>query len=76
MIAKQNKERVPTKIIAITKKEAQVICDSFSSSSPTTKNLFLKVASVLLEFSSDEEVDAVEDFFIPKKKITESKEKE
>ncbi len=45
-----------TKILAVTKQEAELIMDSFKVSNPLTRNIALKAAGLVLEFAADDEV--------------------
>jgi hypothetical protein len=46
----------PTKILAVTKEEAECILDSVRVSNPQTRSLALKVAGLVLEYAADEAV--------------------
>jgi hypothetical protein len=45
-----------TKLLAVTKQEAELLMDSFKVSNPITRNIALKAAGLVLEFASEEEV--------------------
>jgi hypothetical protein len=45
-----------TKILAVTKLEAELIMDSFKVSNPLTRNIALKAAGLVLEFAAEEDV--------------------
>jgi hypothetical protein len=45
-----------TKILAVTKQEAELIMDSFKVSNPLTRNIALKAAGLVLEFAAEEDV--------------------
>ena len=45
-----------TKLLAITKQEAELLMDSFKVSNPITRNIALKAAGLVLEFASEDEV--------------------
>ncbi len=45
-----------TKLLAVTKQEAELLMDSFKVSSAITRDIALKAASLVLEFASEEGV--------------------
>jgi hypothetical protein len=45
-----------TKILAVTKQEAELIMDSFKVSNPLTRNIALKAAGLVMEFAAEEEI--------------------
>jgi hypothetical protein len=45
-----------TKLLAVTKQEAELLMDSFKVSNPITRNIALKAAGLVLEFASEEDV--------------------
>jgi hypothetical protein len=45
-----------TKLLAVTKQEAELIMDSFKVSNPLTRNIALKAAGLVLEFAAEEDV--------------------
>ena len=45
-----------TKLLAVTKQEAELLMDSFKVSNPITRNIALKAAGLVLEFACEEEV--------------------
>lgn len=45
-----------TKILAVTKQEAELIMDSFKVSNPLTRNIALKAAGLVLEFAAEDDV--------------------
>jgi hypothetical protein len=49
-----------TKLIAVTKVEAELLMDAFHVTSPATRVLALKAASVVLEFAADDDLSTVE----------------
>jgi hypothetical protein len=51
-----------TKILAVTKQEAELIMDSFKVSNPLTRNIALKAAGLVLEFAADDDVREAQRF--------------
>ena len=49
-----------SKLIAVTKVEAELLMDAFKVSSPATRVLALKAAGVVLEFAADDDLSTVE----------------
>ena len=49
-----------TKLVAVTKLEAELLMDAFHVSFPATRALSLKVASVVLEFAAGDDLSTVE----------------
>lgn len=45
-----------TKILAVTKQEAELIMDSFKVSNPLTRNIALKAAGLVLEFAAEDDI--------------------
>jgi hypothetical protein len=45
-----------TKLLAVTKQEAELLMDSFKVSNPITRNIALKAAGLVLEFASEDDV--------------------
>ena len=45
-----------TKILAVTKQEAELIMDSFKVSNPLTRNIALKAAGLVMEFAAEEDI--------------------
>ena len=49
-----------TKLVAVTKLEAELLMDAFHVSYPATRALSLKAASVVLEFAAEDDLSTVE----------------
>ena len=45
-----------TKLLAVTKQEAELIMDSFKVSNPLTRDIALKAAGLVLEFAAEADV--------------------
>lgn len=48
----------PTKTLAVTKTEAELIMDSFKVSTPLTRDLALKAMGLVLEFAAEDALTA------------------
>lgn len=56
-----------TKILAVTKQEAELIMDSFKVSNPLTRNIALKAAGLVMEFAAEEDVRDAQRFLSSQK---------
>ena len=56
-----------TKILAVTKQEAELIMDSFKVSNPLTRNIALKAAGLVMEFAAEDEIRDAERLMICQK---------
>ena len=45
-----------TKLLAVTRQEAELIMDSFKVTNPLTRDIALKAAGLVLEFAAEEDV--------------------
>jgi hypothetical protein len=50
-----------TKILAVTRQEAELLMDSFRVSNPLTRDIALKAASLVLEFAAQDSLQAAWD---------------
>ena len=58
-----------TKLLAVTRQEAELLMDSFKVSNPITRNIALKAAGLVLEFASEDDVRDAERMFDSPRKL-------